>query len=641
MDLDDDIDAAPVAGNVAAGMELVEVDEIDAGAEGRFTQQHADKFFTSKLAELDSDSKRFVFSMPMDPACIRSLQSRLALDGDLTTVSHGGYWWEEGASAPRANQELSIVESALQASRDQVSMVPQLWFAVTALAPSRAKRAVAGQLVTSDVGMSVHKPLALLHATSQVVVSVEPANMTQCLAGGLSSMPLVLSPQLMPLFNLKRTFAWEVMQELRYTFDHAISPVVPLPEISSDRLPSEVLHRMLEGLVSSDGAFTVPDEVGDPDLCECLEHYKGLGFVVLDTTTGEQRWSLSPTGQFRLQVGQICGSGKPVFAVDDSDRRSMMMYELLHTLAKDGWQCRAVGDEGRTAARLLPYEVGGDKIWYMFDGDVLRYYLMALAVAHEHMQSVPHFASYKKYADILFGQDRPVKKRRVSCIPSLADVGDEWAILEAMNQPVAPRPRGGQGRGQGRGRGRGRGRIAAIAPIAGAIVDEESSSMRESASGDSDSSSSHPESASNGSVCAPSPPSRSSSSNSEPGPCSGSSDAEAGLVSDTLAHAPLARNMYAHTLYGLCRYTPKYDAEGQQKAVQMTCLHPEHKASSVCQKTLSVKLAGNIDTALLMLKTWVVLGIERRSKADHGEAWKEVPMHLEKQNNQHHAHNTH
>ncbi len=127
----------------------------------------------------------------------------------------------------------------MRASHTNVGRKPptlnDVFFSITKLGVAKQKRAVAGNLVSSDVGMSLHRALATHSSGSadQIVVSVEPINTQLAIMGGedLRDMALVLSPSIMELEELCSVRAWEVSAELWYAFDHLVEPRIPSPKV--------------------------------------------------------------------------------------------------------------------------------------------------------------------------------------------------------------------------------------------------------------------------------------------------------------------------------------------------------------------------------------------------------------------------
>jgi hypothetical protein len=92
---------------------------------------------------------------------------------------------------------------------------------------------VSGSLLSSHVGVSLHKVLALGGGGhEQVVVSVEPVNTQVNVVGdGLNHMALILSPDILTTQQLCQVQVWDVTAKLRYNFDHVREPAVALPEV--------------------------------------------------------------------------------------------------------------------------------------------------------------------------------------------------------------------------------------------------------------------------------------------------------------------------------------------------------------------------------------------------------------------------
>ncbi len=118
-----------------------------------------------------------------------------------------------------------------------------LFFSVTKIGVSAQKRAVKGNLLTSDVGVSLHKVLAIGGTRGeQVVVAVEPVNTSLSVVGDdLKNMALVLSPNLLSTQQLSQVQVWDLMLKLRYSFDHLRAPAIAIPKVvQDDILPSRI-----------------------------------------------------------------------------------------------------------------------------------------------------------------------------------------------------------------------------------------------------------------------------------------------------------------------------------------------------------------------------------------------------------------
>lgn len=322
------------------------------------------------------------------------------------------------------------------------------------------------------------------------------------------------------------------------------------------------------------------------------------------------------------------------------------------TLDKAGWECRRLPDSRleRQAIKEHPYTVGAAKIWYLRSSGVNISYLILLVTAANHELPIPHTTGTDVYARMLNPDWQPKQKRRRKGRRSVADIWfptDEWAILEnpdpqalGLERPIRHR-RAAKARPKHRGRPHPR---DAAAPVVDLEVPE--APVVHARSRSSDESSSHSDASSS-----PAPSSRSSShsaaSGREPGRGGAGGDSDSagsdieidddndsggdehelvriqGPGAGTRLHN---RNPFASTPFGCGkgRITPRNNESGEVTGYQITCGHPGHKEAAVCQKTLSISVAGDRDVCLRMLKAWIIAGANKKCKTDHTVCWADI-----------------
>lgn len=585
------------------------------GAYGRLKQASAAKFFTQQLQEHVQSQTRYIYSMPLHSGAVRTLQSLLAVEGKLLSHGFSSQWWADSfvSSGPLHHDEQHVALALDAAAMDRT-----FWMSVVAAAPSRAKRAQTGRLESSDVGLAFHRALAVNRVSRQVVVALDPVNM-RVAADDIDASPLVMSPTLVDLERLLLARAWEATGGLRYSFDHAAEPLVPQPPQTLGENIGGHLHKVLERLSDQEGDCLSSLDPGARAVADgILKHYVAHGLVELHIEAGERKWSLTDDGRARLLIGMVIAHPRNILVPRDVPPREMSVFELLTVLEAQEFECHGVATkEERKEARRCPYIHGGGKLFYidserMSNANINRAYLVLLATAEAHGNKVPHLASSSVYASLLRkGQpaQKPCKRRRVA-LKTFAEPDDEWDVPDFSSAPI--------------GRRRRQTRRRALEPRRACLSESQGGASSKAESHDDSSEPQEEAQESSSSSASSASPSAPSSSSSSPNRAEIVQPAASQGEEHQLPRRVGRRNMYVAEPYGLCRITPRMDPDGNTCGWQMSCMHPSHRGGALCQKTLSMRVAGDERTALTMLKTWITLGVQLPSKASHVAAWADV-----------------
>ena len=126
-----------------------------------------------------------------------------------------------------------------------------------------------------------------------------------------------------------------------------------------------------------------------------------LGLMLGEDLISNVPHVLTPKCQELVLVSEIFTNPVPALQVRDIAVRDMSEWELMEHLAAAGWAVKVRG--AKKSRRAMPYEApDGRKEWYVKSTcKVSRYYLLALALVHEHQLPVPHGAADKVYLEIL------------------------------------------------------------------------------------------------------------------------------------------------------------------------------------------------------------------------------------------------
>ena len=134
---------------------------------------------TSKLGVDDREDMK-IFSCPLAPGAFQSLASTCVHPGCRPAILAGS-----AAKEPKLTAEDLIPESKLGS---------RIWFSVVDAQPYRSKRAMRGDLSSTDVAIAVHRVAALVRPR-KVLVTTTPVNISTVAAmnGQIQDVPLVLT----------------------------------------------------------------------------------------------------------------------------------------------------------------------------------------------------------------------------------------------------------------------------------------------------------------------------------------------------------------------------------------------------------------------------------------------------------------
>lgn len=335
--------------------------------------------------------------------------------------------------------------------------------------------------------------------------------------------------------------------------------------------------------LSPDGASDecFGDEPFDNKLVhDFLVHLQGDGMI------RGPPWQFTEKGLQSLAVGvqltevrKVC---KRLYL--DVDLSEATLFELLLEMDAAGFNCKELDKKEIAETNNNPYMFGSSpKTWFKRVGCVAcsRLYLLALLKADHHKTAVPHFARQDNVYRALLGMERKVVKPQCSKVPAASSLGpcpDDFDVkatkVQAKKVKVIERN------------------------------DESGSSNEERESEDDiDGDSEETSSASSGDNSSSSSTSESSSASSP-------------------AHHAGKKNMNASFSYGPHLITPT-----PKGGYQLTCNHPDHKASAHCTKTQTAsEKTGGDQGALRRLKFWASMANEARSKDAHKEKWELVVL---------------
>jgi hypothetical protein len=436
---------------------------------------------------------------------------------------------------------------------------------------------------------------------------------------------IILSPYSLTLKSLLSLRRWKAHDEVAMRL--RVSPIVDVEAIANISLLTSLLH----GLISAPGGYDVPSFLHDAEArIVTLDALEAAGVVERVIELGanlRKRWVFSEVGKAMVEAGvklEDCGK---VLVPGTGPVLEKTLFELLVTLERDEWKVKVAMSAARKAkAKANPYIEGGVKVWWL-DGrqkevDVIAEYLKCLLDAPRHGQPVLHFARRATYQQILDPDWRPRPKKT----PPWISLG-EWDVIE---EPPRKRPRG----------------VAALRhPRARRAYadDEETDDETESSdsqpepedgieppdSSSSSSASSRCSGVSNASGVSVAAAAKAMPKGKAKGKAKGeakakakakakaeamaaASESEAGEAEERAPRSARhhARNLLAAEMFGINRITPRWSRDGVASGFQMSCTNPLHNllGGRKCSKEVSYAIAGSEETAIQMLKAWVLWG---------------------------------
>jgi len=211
-------------------------------------------------------------------------------------------------------------------------------------------------------------------------------------ATGVSN-PIIFSPQLLELHQLKHIFIWHMVPDrLKWQLDNA-----------SDLQEGwqQIMPQALEDLIKGRESRFRPEQVETRQAL--LAHLQEDGLV------HGPPWSLTDKGIARTSIGQFLREPSKLLkrALEGTSYSSMTSYELLLELQLRGWEHRLA--RKRESADLAPFAKGGVKIWYQLVGHdtISRHYFVALLTADSddlpQPLIVPHLLIDGAYIRLLGG----------------------------------------------------------------------------------------------------------------------------------------------------------------------------------------------------------------------------------------------
>jgi hypothetical protein len=576
------------------------------------------KFLLVQMKDVAQAGAKKIFSCRLKADAIQLLSNMLSNSG---AASSGGaadlmHFWED-------KKEVGHLASSSTKSKHS-------FFMVCNRHPATATRAIKGDLEASDFGIQIlpykshdfEKGIVTLGSTP---VTFEAAAVDDL---RLSSTSLVLNIGSLDLSHLNTFVCWDSVLPIGFA-------IVGLSENFMSDDEGDVLEELVWRLTSSPRGYVLPSDGNDIDqsVAHLLARLAPEGIVACEQVEGGHPvWSLTAVGHEQVKSHIVCSNPKSrLFKEPRSgiDMKDMFKFELLVLLEHGGWICRFAKRRHKKAeAKANPYNVEATKVWYVSsveESDIHRHYLLCLLLAEEHRLPVPHFAGVNKYKTILEPDWNPKTRaaEQVSWIPE-----GEWDVPpESLRMPKRARVA----------------RAVAVKPVprrGAAVVEEGSSSNSDSddcnSSSKSGSSNSSGSSSSGGSktklggevtppVSEPvlEPPAA-------PAPKSTAAKAKAkalaevvGLDTGSAVVVPSGghKSNTNRLDCGLNFLTQRVPL-GIVTGYQMTCTHPDHKGvrGQKCTKELSATVAGSLENARRMLKTWAIYGSFDSDQLTHRQA---------------------
>ena len=477
-----------------------------------------------------------------------------------------------------------------------------IFFTVVMPTPSACKRALRGDLVTSDIAIQPHKYVS--HDAAQKTTSVCSTPLTIKAASGdeigIASTALILQPASLKVSELETLAAWDVADDITLS--------LPASLFDHEDVSPQIVHELLWAMTNSGDCpcvlpHSISEDAPEKQALAALEDGKTIHRI--GSRGSQDLWSVTDLGRDKVLAGVRC-SKRRVILPRDIPAAEMMRYELLATLVRRGWEHGTVSTSNKKRKARIKEKsyVDGEPKRFYLTGKPLKVdknYLVCLLTERQHMHPVPHLAPAHVYKKILDPSWQQIKKRGKACAE------DDWAI-EVVKEPRAKRAK------------------IAHAPV----LDEGSSSDNT----DSESSSKHGSDTGEGSTGSSDSSGSSSSGSSD---SSGSSSrgtsspkarakAKAEVASPeqpTTARVVLDRNMRASEPAGVNTLTPR-TSDGEICGWQMLCTHPDHQADGKCTKQVTCRVAGSSLEAKRLLKAWAIWGVcetNRRSIVAYGRGF--------------------
>ncbi len=256
-------------------------------------------------------------------------------DGQDLAVPADTQWWEGGTDIIQrtAVDSLADVQDAMQRWQCVAGIRKQyLWFSIASRTPAQSKRAMRGTLQTSDIGISVHRPLMVNRTTREIVLDVESHHVRSPVCRDTPrKSPLVFSAAVLSLDALKEARFGTVQPRLAYMLDIEQDPPLRAPPEGCQHHTHSVLKELL-----SDESFRIDDaDIDAARIRELMRHYQEQGLVQEEFGV----WSLTADGLRRARVGNVVTLGALLLRKRKIPLQDMSRYELKSLLGARSWEC--------------------------------------------------------------------------------------------------------------------------------------------------------------------------------------------------------------------------------------------------------------------------------------------------------------
>lgn len=225
----------------------------------------------------------------------------------------------------------------------------------------------------------------------------------------------VLTPSMMTVDDLDSLLAWDRPERVHYDLG------IPEPEEEIRDAFQSVLSALVRAHASDDGSedgtFTVAKESGILDSHRrALSYLEAHGMVRGSNRHTDFAFTELAARSLQVRMRLQCPS-KALRPRSSEATDTSTVFELMHFLQEDGWECRLKPAGRRQEGPATPYlhsRVESQKIWWLRPGQstVSSFYLRALLAAPEHGREVPHFRGDRHYQALLEGRDPPQRRQR-------------------------------------------------------------------------------------------------------------------------------------------------------------------------------------------------------------------------------------
>ena len=348
---------------------------------------------------------KLFFSCKAPLAAVKTLMALLSPSGFSPLQGMRTLWDSDVAEA-------ALGEEALDKLTHQGAS-STLWLSIVSNNPSQAKRAIAGDLASSDVGIAVHKLMGVDKASQEVVATSAPVNITGQIEAELNlpCVALVLRPEALSLKSLETIRVWAAVLAVLHRWDPG-----QVPRAVVEKSSAETWEHLTRLCSSPCAELALQASRLAEDDCAVLPHCCKAGLMDRRLVGDTAVFALTEAGKAAVLACKTLHSPQRVLSDINPCVQERDLYELLEGMEQDGWAHKVVcASKDITDACSSPYTGGGATILYLkartTARSIKKYYLCALRLAGEGA-TVPHFAERETYKKLLDPEWAPRKRQR-------------------------------------------------------------------------------------------------------------------------------------------------------------------------------------------------------------------------------------